>query len=116
MGKGKRVRQARNTDPMTRSEKKAMIHCINQQLAAAEARFYDDELAIILWALHETFGFGKKRLARFANNYKRYSEDLKQHYELRDDELPYVARLKLLDIGVDINVYKRGESSAEGNS
>lgn len=47
----------------------AMHNEINNQLVKAHERFLNDELSVILYVLHEVFGFGPVRLKRFCDQY-----------------------------------------------
>ncbi len=120
MGKGNRGRTARQEQKtIVRAElgktvsKKAMNKEINAQLALAHGRFVQDETAVILWALHEAFGFGAKRLRQFYDCYDGQWRALKAHYEASDEDMPYVASQKLKELGVDLEAWDR-EAAQDG--
>ncbi len=110
MGKGARLRRERieNRDTtlelMTRHDlRTAMNREINKQLGAATERFFRDETAVILWVLHQRFGFGAGRLRQFYDCYNQEWEKLKNHYEMSDSDLPYLAKQQLKKIGVNLD-------------
>lgn len=49
---------------LTAAEKKAMDLEIQRELAEYDRKHLAEMDALILWVLHEQFGFGAKRLAR----------------------------------------------------
>lgn len=71
------------------------------------SRTYGDDLdSVCLWVLHSRFGFGKKRLRRFYETFSEVYEELLNHYEL-DIETPFVCRLWLKQIGVDVEEWNK---------
>lgn len=110
MGKGSRNRQNRTETKRTleyRNARKQVLREVNAELAKATDRFYYDEVTVILWVLHETFGFGKDRLKRFYDNYSKVNNQLKAHYELKDNDLHYLTQELLKGIGVTIEEFER---------
>jgi hypothetical protein len=80
---------------------------VRKSLAEATDRFFDQEIAVILWVLHEVFGFGKLRLRRFYNRYDKEARRLRAYYEMDDKDIGYLARRSLKGIGVDLDQWKR---------
>ena len=97
---------------LTRAEEKALNIEIQKQIANYDRDNADEIDAIILWVLHEEFGFGKKRLRRFYDAFKPALDSLCERYQITDrkDEL-WVCKYKLLDHGVDIQKWN-GEDDA----
>lgn len=116
MGKGSRIRKERAVSMISAQRhlagedgkqlKRVVNKEINRQLAESHVRFYQNEISIILWCLHEILGLGRKRLKRFYDAYEAAWQDLKQHYESSDDDMPFIAQIKLRDIGVDLDEWK----------
>ena len=77
-----------------------------RQIKDIMERFYTDLDAIILWALHEHFGFGVERLHRFYLAFAQIYKDLRDFYEMGSDT-PWVCRKKLEDIGVDLEAWQK---------
>lgn len=109
MGKGSRQRKARQAGKKDAQKqinapaaRKAMNKEINNQLALAHDRFFQDERAVILWTLHKIFGFGAKRLRKYYDAYTPACEELRDHYEMSDSDMPFIATEKLKAIGVDL--------------
>ena len=109
MGKGNRNRLNRSEAKRTleyRNARKQVLREVNAELAKATDRFFYDEVTIILWCLHETFGFGKDRLKRFYDNYSRVNNQLKEHYSMQDNDLHYLTEQLLAGIGVSIEEFE----------
>jgi hypothetical protein len=86
---------------MTNKERKAMNEEIEAQLAEARVRDSDEYDAAILWALHLCFGFGKKRLRRFYDFFRKlYLSNKRWQFGRNEVEL-------LKGIGVDIEEWNR---------
>ena len=74
---------------------------VNRQLEERSKEWYADLDALILYVLHEEFGFGRDRLMRFFYSLIDTNEALIDHYRLKDTE--FVCKTKLREIGVDID-------------
>lgn len=112
MGKGTRNRLTRAETKKTigyRDVRREVLREVNAELAKATDRFYYDEVTIILWVLHETFGFGKDRLRRFYHNYGKVNAKLKEHYQFKDNDLHYLTQELLKGIGVSIEEFEGEE-------
>lgn len=71
-------------------------------------RKHADEIdALILWELYEQFGFGKKRLKTFYDNFVKSYKDLQMRYECSDEDGIWVCKHKLKLIGVDLDEWKQ---------
>jgi len=105
MSKGQRNRAKRQNQipaQIQRRLEKITAKEVNKIMAEATERFYKNEVAVILWELHHTFGFGKDRLKRFYDAYDPAWKALRDYYELTDAEVEFVAVKQLRDIGVDL--------------
>lgn len=110
MGKGARLRQQRQETKQSlqyRDARRVMLMEVNAELSRSTDRFFYDEVCIILWSLHETFGFGKDRLKRFYCNYSNINQQLKKHYEMKDNDLHFLTDKLLKEIGVDIDAWEK---------
>lgn len=77
-----------------------------RQVYEARDKLFNDMDAVVLWSLHETFGFGADRLRRFYDEFKRQYSELQQHYELGNDT-PFVCKERLKQIGVDVEEWDK---------
>lgn len=93
---------------MTVSEKKAMEKEIHRQLAEYD-RLHAQELdALILWVLHNEFGFGEKRLKKFYDCFARSIEELVDHYSMDyDKDKFWLCTYKLKQAGIDLEKWCR---------
>jgi len=94
----------------TAAETKAMNIEINRQILEADAKYSTDVDAMILWVLHSCFGFGKKRLRRFYDEFSAEHQRLRDYYEMQDDGA-WLCKHKLKDIGVDVDKWNNERSS-----
>lgn len=79
-----------------------------RQVYEARDKLFNDMDSVILWVLHESFGFGKDRLRKFYNEFQRLYTDLQNHYELGNDT-PYVCIERLKQIGVNIEEWEENK-------
>ena len=86
---------------LTAAEKKAMDIEINRQIVEADKRYQLNLDALFLWALHEEFGFGEKRLRRASLMVEKWPKKLREHYEMPDDD-GFLALIMLKNIGIDV--------------
>lgn len=87
---------------MTAAEKKAMRIEIQHQFADFEAKHINELDAVILWHLHEEFGFGQKRLKRFYDTFRPHIVALLERYSMEDSDKVWLCTYKLKQYGVDI--------------
>lgn len=105
--------KARIPFQMTSAQRKAMNEEINRQILEHDEAFAMDSDATVLWILHTEFGFGAKRLRRFWNSYFRQHQELREYYQFDVDEVGWLCRYKLKQIGVDIEKWYKENN---GNS
>lgn len=85
---------------LTVAQKRAMHREIERQLAEHMRKYEAEYIALALYAARVEFGFGKKRLERLKNRMYELYHELVRYYDLPNDGM-FIARRKLLDIGVD---------------
>jgi hypothetical protein len=109
MGKGARNRlnrAAAKQTPEFRAARREIYRQVNNELHLSTERFFRDETSVILWVLHDTFGFGKDRLKRFYVNYEKVNADLRKHYSMSNSDMRYITDRLLKDIGVDLDEWE----------
>lgn len=87
---------------LTSAEKKAMNAEIARQTAEWDRKHLIEIEALILWELHEQFGFGPKRLKRFYDNFAKDIEKLVDRYCLETSDKVWLCTYKLKEYGIDI--------------
>lgn len=87
---------------LTVAERKAMDMEIRRQCAEYNSKNLNEIDAMVLWHLHEEFGFGKKRLMRFYESFSDRVADLSAKYEMDEEKIPWMYQCKLKDYGIDI--------------
>lgn len=94
---------------LSKAEQRAMENEINKQIAESTRKHFLELDAIILWFLHEEFGFGKKRLRRVYDGLAVAVEELCSRYEMNNsgDDV-YLCIRKLKEAGIDIEQWKEG--------
>ena len=93
---------------LNEKEKKALDIELGKEFAKYNRNNANEVDAIILWVLHDQFGFGHDRLKNFHAAFQPSLEELCKRYEMtdKDDEL-WLCTRKLLDIGVDIEDWNK---------
>lgn len=67
--------------------------------------------AIILWVLHEEYGFGEARLKKFFETFNTAVNGLLERYEMAEDETDdqiWLFTHKLKEAGIDIDEWEKG--------
>lgn len=92
--------------------REAMMHEINQQILAKDKAYQLDIDTMVLWTLHQCYGWGATRLKKF------YVAMMKEHLRMREfyelDDL-YPERHKLKEKGVDIEEWQKELFDEDGN-
>lgn len=92
---------------LTAAEQKAMNMEIQKQIAEYDRKNIMEMDSIVLWQLHEQFGFGPKRLKRFFDNFIPAMEELVERYEMEDSDQIWLCTHKLKEYGIDIEEWSR---------
>ena len=100
---------------LTAAEKKAMDIEIKRQLADYSRKHIDEIDSMILWNLHEIFGFGTKRLKRFYDGFHVEMDALINRYELDGSDQAWLCSEKLKNLGIDINDW-RSKQGGDANA
>lgn len=90
---------------LTAKERRAMNAEINRQIVEKDAEYRDNLDAVVLYTLHVVFGFGPQRLRKFYDKLFEEHNKLVKHYEMEDDDGPFLAKEMLKRIGVDITAW-----------
>ena len=100
---------------MSVAEKKAMNLEIQRQLAEYDQKHLMEIDALILWVLHDKFGFGPKRLKQYYDSFTACTDELMKRYEMDDGDEIWLCTHMLKRIGVDIEAWHKegGRKSAE---
>ena len=94
---------------LSAAERKAMNLEIQRQLAEYDDKHELEIQALILWELHEQFGFGPARLKRFYDGFTPALKALIQRYELDCSDDIWLCTRKLNEIGVNLEEWgKKG--------
>lgn len=83
-------------------EQKAIDAEILRQCAEFDKKNEHEMDALILWLLHEKFGFGKKRLRAFYDSFSTELDALVKRYEMGDEDKAWLCAYKLKQYGIDI--------------
>ena len=87
---------------MTKREMDALEGSIREQIAVGVGKLKGNIEAIVLWQLHEQFGFGAKRLEAFLEGFQPALQELKAFYDLEGQEETELACIhNLKSIGFD---------------
>lgn len=102
--------------PMTNQQKKAMNAEIMMQLAEYDKANLQEIDAMVLWLLYSEFGFGKKRLRRFYDQFAIQMNELIDRYEMSTDDTAWLCTRKLKDAGIDISQWLAENEKASQNT
>ena len=73
-------------------------------------RYNRDAALQIIHILHFEFGFGEKRLQKFADSLTQMQKDQKERYELEDEDTPWICEVQLKRDGIDVEKILKGSS------
>ena len=94
--------KARLPRKMSNAEMKALEGSIREQIAKSVDKLKGNIEGIVLWQLHEQFGFGVKRLEAFLEGFQPALQELNEFYGLSDvDETECACVYNLKAIGFD---------------
>lgn len=79
----------------------------DRQLAEYDLKHANELDAMILWHLHEEFGFGPKRLKQFYDTFAVRLNELIKHYEMTDSDMVWLCTYKLKQYGIDIEEWNK---------
>lgn len=91
---------------LTAAEKKAMEMEIKRQLAEFDRKHELEIDAVVLWLLHEEFGFGEKRLKKLYSRLKPAIDELINRYQMDEEDGPWLCTTKLKNYGIDLEEWK----------
>ena len=87
---------------LTAAEKKAMDIEIRRSIDDYNRQNMNEIDAMVLWHLHEEFGFGKKRLMRFYESFSKRLKELSEQYLTEETRMPWMYQYRLKNYGIDI--------------
>ena len=92
---------------LSKAEQKAMDMEVRRQLAEYDRKHADELNAMILWHLHEEFGFGAKRLKHFYDTFAVRLDELIKYYEMTESDVEWLCTYKLKQYGINIEDWKK---------
>lgn len=87
--------------PISSKARYAMNEEIKRQIVEYDKKHSIEFDAMVLYTLHEVFGFGKSRLRKFYSEFKKTYHELQDYYCMPDD-VPFICLIKLKNLGVDL--------------
>lgn len=97
----------------SKKEQDAIDQEIQRQCAEYDRKNENEIDAIILWLLHEKFGFGMKRLRRFYDLFRTEFDALVKRYEMEKEDGVWLCTYKLKQYGLDIEQWNKEEEQDE---
>ena len=71
---------------------------------------YNYEASVqVIHILHFEFGFGEKRLKRFAELLNQMQQEQKERYELENEDTPWICEEQLRQSGIDFKKLMSGD-------
>lgn len=93
---------------LSSSEQKALEKEIQRQLGEYDQKNTKEIDAIVLWILHEEFGFGISRLKRFHDILTQRLKELSEYYEMDEKDQSLLCSVKLKSYGIDLENWGDG--------
>lgn len=90
-----------------RCREKAMDLEIQRQLAEYDRKHLVEIDAMILWVLHERFGFGPKRLRQYYDSFRACTNELVERYQMDAGDDIWLCTQMLKRIGVDVEQWHK---------
>ncbi len=103
---------------LTSKEHQAMVKEIQRQLAEMNEKNANELCAMVLYVLHTEFGFGKKRLRKFYDQFGEEVNALAKRYMMDKDEMdkrPWLCTFMLKREGIDIEEWEREKNDGTNN-
>ena len=92
---------------LTKDEQKALKMEVRRHLIEENEKNKEEIVAMVLWRLHEQFGFGPERLRRFFLEFDMGIDDLAERYMLEETDDVWLCTQKLRDYGIDISEWRK---------
>lgn len=99
--------KSRYGKPMSKAERKAMDVEIRRELEEWDWKHSIEIDAMILWVLHEEFGFGPKRLKQFFDRFACAMGELKTRYDIDNSDLIWLCTRLLKSYGIDLEEWEK---------
>ena len=88
-------------EPTSAQRKALKAECI-KEFNELLSRYNHQVAAQILYILRFDYGFGQKRLEKFADKLKKMQIDLEDKYEMGEDCTWWLCEQKLIESGIDV--------------
>ena len=98
---------------VSEAAKQAMYTEIKKELADWDRKHYQELDALVLWVLHEEFGFGEGRLKRFHDRFDKSIGELVDRYVMDDEDDVWLCTRKLKEYGIDIEAWNKEREQNE---
>ena len=101
---------------LSKAEQKALDIEMRKSAVKENMKYNTDFDASFLYCLHIKTHWGKKRLREFWEDFSKVRKELQEWYMLDDtyDDVNWVCRQKLKDIGVDVEQWLAEEEEKRG--
>lgn len=100
--------KARLPIKLSSKQSKAMDDEIRKQCAVIEQKYERDIELMILYTMHITLGFGKVRLKRFYDSYRKLFKEMSDKYEFEPDEVMWLIDRNFKESGIDAKSWVDG--------
>lgn len=92
-----------------RAREKA-ISILRSEQGKLQQKIAENAIAVVLWTMHDRYGFGKKRLRRLYDDFMKEFFAMTDYYELGFENYKKLCTLKLRDeTGIDIHEWEKEE-------
>ncbi len=92
---------------LSKAEQKAADDECKRILTEWQTKHQREIDAMILWRLHNTFGWGPERLWRFYSGFHDDADTLVKKYELKDTDDLWIATQALKEYGINLEDWEK---------
>ena len=89
------------------AEKRAMTKEIHKQIAESHKHYEKQINELVLWSAMNAFRCSKKKLKQFYMDFESDLVELLRHYEMSDEDLPWICEVQLKRNGIDIDEWQK---------
>jgi hypothetical protein len=103
---------------LSKQEKKALDIEVRKAVAEMDKNNTREIDAMVLWILHDQFGFGPTRLKRFHNNFVKSLDALIERYEMGKEDRVWLCTHELEKYGINLDEWDKEldeKNQADGN-
>ena len=92
---------------LTKAERDALNKEIYKAIMVADEQYIRNYQAMALSVLHKEFGWGKDRIRKFYDAFKKQHKDLLHYYEMPDEEAFLCRKMLESELNIDLDKWDK---------